>query len=151
VTQKNRSSRQQSLSNAIRYNTGTIFSTGFSISQRDVARRCALFVDYQGGRKGALALTSHLFCMTPRLDLPPEIRQQLLYHYLDALGLTSKIDATRFSGTTTPMFMCVFCSPGGSASRILRTSRHFLQSVPYALKTFAGFCITRILRLKLQL
>src|SRR5438046_4974332 len=44
------------------------------------------FVDYQGGRKGALQYDIASLLYDAKADLPPEIRQQLLYHYLGALG-----------------------------------------------------------------
>src|SRR6266436_439477 len=44
------------------------------------------FVDYQGGRKGALQYDIASLLYDAKADLPPELRQQLLDHYLDTLG-----------------------------------------------------------------
>ena len=44
------------------------------------------FVDYQGGRKGALQYDIASLLYDAKADLPPELRQQLLDHYLDSLA-----------------------------------------------------------------
>ena len=44
------------------------------------------FLDYQGGRKGALHYDIASLLYDGKADLPPELRQQLLDHYLDTLA-----------------------------------------------------------------
>src|SRR3984893_1806547 len=50
------------------------------------------FVDYQGGRKGALQYDIASLLYDAKADLPPELRQQLLDHYIDALAGFIKIE-----------------------------------------------------------
>src|ERR1700681_3534791 len=50
------------------------------------------FVDYQGGRKGALQYDIASLLYDVKADLPPELRQQLLDHYLDRLAGFIKLD-----------------------------------------------------------
>src|SRR5271154_3738256 len=49
------------------------------------------FLDYQGGRKGALQYDIASLLYDAKADLPPELRQQLLDLYIDTLG--SFVDA----------------------------------------------------------
>src|SRR6266403_2276317 len=54
------------------------------------------FLDYQGGRKGALQYDIASLLYDAKADLPPELRQQLLDHYLQALGRHVKLDREAF-------------------------------------------------------
>src|SRR6202040_1960008 len=54
------------------------------------------FLDYQGGRKGALQYDIASLLYDAKADLPPHLRQQLLDHYLDTLAGFLDLDRSRF-------------------------------------------------------
>src|SRR3989475_10542050 len=94
------------------------------------------FVDYQGGRKGALQYDIASLLYDAKADLPPEIRQQLRYHYLDALGPYIQIERDAFlRHYYAYVYVCILQALGAYGFRGFYERRaHFLQSVPYALK-----------------
>jgi len=51
------------------------------------------FIDYQGGRRGALAYDIASLLFDAKADLPDELRQALLEQYLDALADETPIDS----------------------------------------------------------
>src|SRR4249920_1289926 len=54
------------------------------------------FLDYQGGRKGALQYDVASLLYDAKADLPPELRQQLLDYYLATLGKFVEIKSEAF-------------------------------------------------------
>ena len=54
------------------------------------------FLDYQGGRKGALQYDIASLLYDGKADLPPELRQELLDYYLDCLAGYIDVDREAF-------------------------------------------------------
>src|SRR5204863_5412513 len=54
------------------------------------------FLDYQGGRRGALQYDVASLLYDGKADLPPELRQTLLDHYLERLAEFATIDREVF-------------------------------------------------------
>ena len=94
------------------------------------------FVDYQGGRKGALQYDIASLLYDAKADLPPELRQQLLDHYLDRLSSFIKLDRAAFLQHFYPyVYIRIMQALGAYGFRgFYERKAHFLQSVPYALK-----------------
>jgi aminoglycoside/choline kinase family phosphotransferase len=94
------------------------------------------FVDYQGGRKGALQYDIASLLYDAKADLPPELRQQLLDHYLDTLAGFIKLDREAFMRHYFAyVYVRVMQALGAYGFRgFYERKAHFLQSVPYALK-----------------
>jgi len=94
------------------------------------------FVDYQGGRKGALQYDIASLLYDAKADLPPELRQQLLDHYLDRLSNFIALDREAFLRHYYAfVYIRVMQALGAYGFRgFYERKVHFLQSVPYALK-----------------
>jgi aminoglycoside/choline kinase family phosphotransferase len=94
------------------------------------------FVDYQGGRKGALQYDIASLLFDAKADLPPELRQQLLDHYLDALSGYIKLDRETFmKHYYAYVYVRILQALGAYGFRgFYERKQHFLQSVPFAMK-----------------
>jgi aminoglycoside/choline kinase family phosphotransferase len=94
------------------------------------------FVDYQGGRKGALQYDVASLLYDAKADLPSELRQQLLYDYLRALANYIPVDREAFLRYFYPyVYVRIMQALGAYGFRgFYERKAHFLQSVPYALK-----------------
>ena len=94
------------------------------------------FVDYQGGRKGALQYDIASLLYDAKADLPPDLRQQLLDHYLDSLARFIHLDRNTFlQHYYAYVYIRILQALGAYGFRGFYERRaHFLQSVPYALK-----------------
>jgi aminoglycoside/choline kinase family phosphotransferase len=94
------------------------------------------FVDYQGGRQGALQYDIASLLYDAKADLPPELRQQLLDHYLDRLSSFIPLDREAFlRHYYAYVYIRILQALGAYGFRgFYERKAHFLQSVPYALK-----------------
>ncbi len=94
------------------------------------------FVDYQGGRKGALQYDVASMLYDAKADLPPELRQQLLDHYLDRLAGFIPLERDVFmQHYYAYVYVRIMQALGAYGFRgFYERKAHFLQSVPYALK-----------------
>ena len=94
------------------------------------------FLDYQGGRKGALQYDIASLLYDGKADLPPELRQQLLDHYLDSLSQFIPVDRGAFmEHYYAYVYVRIMQALGAYGFRgFYERKPHFLQSVPYALK-----------------
>ena len=94
------------------------------------------FLDYQGGRKGALQYDVASLLYDAKADLPPDLRQQLLDHYLDTLGGFVDVEREEFLRYYYAyVYIRIMQALGAYGFRgFYERKVHFLQSVPYALK-----------------
>ena len=94
------------------------------------------FLDYQGGRRGALQYDIASLLYDGKADLPPQLRQGLLDYYLDCLA--GYIDLTReafMEHYYAYVYVRILQALGTYGFRgFYERKAHFLQSVPYALK-----------------
>jgi len=94
------------------------------------------FLDYQGGRKGALQYDIASLLYDGKADLPPEMRQELLDYYLECLGSHIAVDRAAFmEHYYAYVYVRILQALGAYGFRgFYERKAHFLQSVPYALK-----------------
>src|SRR5579871_3282800 len=94
------------------------------------------FLDYQGGRKGALQYDVASLLYDAKADLPPDLRQQLLNHYLDKLrGFVDLKPEVFMQHYYAYVYIRIMQALGAYGFRgFYERKVHFLQSVPYALK-----------------
>ncbi len=94
------------------------------------------FIDYQGGRQGALQYDLVSLLYDAKADIPDETRQVLLDFYLDSLSGLITYDRSQFL-KYYPAFVLVriLQAMGAYGFRgYYEKKQHFLQSIPYALK-----------------
>ena len=94
------------------------------------------FLDYQGGRKGALQYDIASLLYDAKADLPPALRQELLDHYLDRLSEFVALSRESFlQHYYAYVYVRIMQALGAYGFRgFYERKPHFLQSVPYALK-----------------
>jgi aminoglycoside/choline kinase family phosphotransferase len=94
------------------------------------------FIDYQGGRRGALQYDIASLLFDGKADLPAEMRQQLLDHYLDSLAGIVELDREAFlRHYHAYVYVRIMQALGAYGFRgYYERKAHFLESVPYALK-----------------
>jgi aminoglycoside/choline kinase family phosphotransferase len=94
------------------------------------------FLDYQGGRKGALQYDIASLLYDGKADLPAALREQLLDHYLDCLAAFIPVNRAAFmEHYYAYVYVRIMQALGAYGFRgFYERKPHFLQSVPYALK-----------------
>ncbi|HUO60936.1 MAG TPA: RNase adapter RapZ [Candidatus Acidoferrales bacterium] len=94
------------------------------------------FLDYQGGRRGALQYDIASLLFDAKAELPPEVRAQLLDHYLYALAEHIDVQRDGFLETYYAyVYVRILQALGAYGFRgFYERKAHFLQSVPYALR-----------------
>src|ERR1022692_4240748 len=94
------------------------------------------FLDYQGGRRGALQYDIASLLYDAKADLPPELRQQLLDLYVDQIGQFIDLKREAFlHHYYSYVYVRILQALGAYGFRgFYERKAHFLQSVPYALK-----------------
>ena len=106
-------------------------SRNIMIHQNDV-----WFIDYQGGRKGALQYDIASLLYDAKADLSPEIRQELLDCYMDNLSQFIPIDRKQFTADFNAFALIRIMQAMGTYGYrgYFERKAHFLQSVPYAIR-----------------
>ena len=93
------------------------------------------FIDYQGGRKGALQYDVASLLYDSKADIPREVREELLEHYIAGLSNYPSVDAEKFRESYYAYVLIrIMQAMGAFGFRGFYEKKiHFLQSIPYAL------------------
>lgn len=94
------------------------------------------FIDYQGGRKGALQYDLASLLYDAKADIPQAIRNELLEYYLDVLEKYKPVDRNKFKAFYTGYVLIrIMQAMGAYGFRgFYEKKEHFLKSIPYALE-----------------
>ncbi|MCP4398007.1 MAG: phosphotransferase, partial [bacterium] len=93
------------------------------------------FIDYQGGRRGALQYDVASLLYDAKADIPQPLRKELLEHYVQAASALIPVDRKEFFDYYYGyVFIRIMQALGAFGFRgFYEKKLHFLQSVPYAL------------------
>lgn len=109
------------------------------------------FIDYQGGRRGALQYDLASLLYDGKADMPPAVRTHLLEIYLDALAqhveVSREVFMSYFQGFVLIRILQAMGTYGYRG--YFERKSHFLQSVPYAVRNLAGLLDTRNMPIQL--
>ncbi len=94
------------------------------------------FIDYQGGRKGALQYDLASLLYDAKADIPQEIREALFEKYFETASSLTKIDKNVFlEHYHGYVFIRIMQALGAYGFRgFYERKAHFLKSVPYAIQ-----------------
>ena len=108
------------------------------------------FLDYQGGRKGALQYDVASLLFDSKADLHPDDRRQLLDHYLASLAGYVDLNREAFlRHYYAYVYVRLMQAMGAYGFRgFYERKPHFLQSVPYALKNLRWLLLNTELPIK---
>ena len=94
------------------------------------------FIDYQGGRKGALQYDLASLLYDAKADIPDDFRDELLTHYLNLVSKEIDIDKKKFKeyfyGYVLVRIMQALGAYGFRG--FYERKEHFLLSIPYAIQ-----------------
>lgn len=94
------------------------------------------FIDYQGGRRGALQYDVASLLYDAKADLPPAVREEMLDAYLDVLCPLVDLDRTRFmKHYYAYVYVRILQAMGAYGFRgLIEGKRLFVESIPYAVR-----------------
>jgi len=109
------------------------------------------FIDYQGGRKGALQYDVASLLFDAKADIPHEIREELLEYYLNQLGKYQKINEKQFKDYYTGFALIRLMQAMGAFGfrGFYEKKPHFLASIPYAIANLSYILINHTLPIQI--
>ncbi len=108
------------------------------------------FIDYQGGRKGALQYDIASLLYDSKANLPQSLRDELLEHYIHSVSKIKKIDVKKFSEYYFGYVLIrIFQVLGAYGYRgYFERKDHFLRSIPFAVRNLEWLIRDKKLKFK---
>ena len=109
------------------------------------------FIDYQGGRKGALQYDIASLLYDAKADIPQDVRDILLEYYIEQVNKLIKVNKAEFTKYYQAYSLIrIMQAMGAYGYRgFYEKKSHFLQSIPYAIRNIQN--ILSDLRIPLKL
>ncbi len=97
------------------------------------------FIDYQGGRKGALQYDLASLLFQAKGNIPHNIREELLDHYLDCAELSVRVNRKEFIRYYYGyvLIRCLQAMGAYGFRGLYERREHFIASIPFAIKNIA--------------
>jgi aminoglycoside/choline kinase family phosphotransferase len=97
------------------------------------------FIDYQGGRKGALQYDLASLLYDGKADIPQEVRMLLYNYYVEELKKYIPVDVKEFTSYFNGFVLIrIMQAMGAYGFRgFYEKKEHFLKSIPYAIKNLS--------------
>ena len=94
------------------------------------------FIDYQGGRQGALQYDLASLLFQAKANIPPDIRKELLEHYLQSVSQFIEVDRQQFIDHYYGFVLirCIQVLGAYGFRGLYERKEHFLKSIPFALR-----------------
>ncbi|MBL7968723.1 MAG: phosphotransferase [Prolixibacteraceae bacterium] len=108
------------------------------------------FIDYQGGRKGALQYDLASLLYDAKANIPEAEREELLEFYLDELSQYKHIDRAKFKSLFDGYVLIrIMQAMGAYGFRgFYEKKEHFLKSIPFALKNLETLLAKNTIQVK---
>lgn len=94
------------------------------------------FIDYQGGRKGALQYDLASLLFQAKANIPPDIRIELLEHYLKAVQKHISVDREKFIEYfySFVLIRCIQVFGTYGFRGLYERKEYFIKSIPFAIR-----------------
>lgn len=109
------------------------------------------FIDYQGGRRGALQYDLASLLYDAKANIPEAEREEMLEFYLDELAQYKQVDREKFKSLFDGYVLIrIMQAMGAYGFRgFYEKKEHFLKSIPFALKNLEILLAKNTLQVKL--
>ncbi|MCX6233369.1 MAG: phosphotransferase [Bacteroidetes bacterium] len=99
------------------------------------------FIDYQGGRRGALQYDMASLLFQAKAEMPVDVREELLHFYMDELQKHIHYDMADFEDLFNGYVLIRLLQVLGAYGLrgLIEHKPHFLQSIPYAIANIDWF------------